>query len=78
MEDVVLKAAVRWWRAKRPAHYRLADHIKNPTVGCLSTEERELAEAVGAHERARVVSLVVAVEQRRRQRESGADPVQPT
>ena len=71
VDDVVLKAAVRWWRAKRPAHYRLADHIKHPTVGCLTTEERELAEAVAAHERARVIALVAAVEQRQRERQSG-------
>ena len=66
MDDSVLKAAVTWWRSKRPAHYRLTDHLKHPRVGCSTVEERDLARAVAEHERARIISVIRLAEQRRR------------
>lgn len=70
MDEVVLKAAVRWWRAKRPANYNVTEHIKHPTVGCTTVEERELAQAVSEHERVRMVRLLQAAEVLRQQRAS--------
>lgn len=54
-EREVLRAAVAWWRTKRPRSYTRADHIGNATVNVATDAEKLLAEAVAMFEEAKHV-----------------------
>ena len=40
------KAALNWWKSKRPLAYTKANHLKNPTINCQNHAQDTLAEAV--------------------------------
>jgi len=48
LKEAVFKAAVKWWRGRRPYEYRLKEHLDNPTVNTHDHNERRLAKAVAA------------------------------
>ncbi len=47
----VVDAAEVWWKGRRPISFRLAQHLKNPTVNCTDDAEVALARAVAAWKR---------------------------
>lgn len=44
----VVAAAETWWQSKRPTRWRVAQHLKNPTINTTSEAEKILARAVAA------------------------------
>jgi len=42
----VERAAIQWWRSRRPQAFNLREHLANPTVNTIGSSERELAKAV--------------------------------
>ena len=40
------KAAMKWWKLKRPLAYTESQHIKNPTINCRNWPESNLAAEV--------------------------------
>lgn len=53
-ESAVLRAAIRWWEARRPVSWSKGRHAVNPKVNCSSDAEAELAMAVAAAVAAKV------------------------
>lgn len=49
-EEIVLQSAFRWWRSHRPIGWSLEDHLKRPTVNCVTKLERQLARDVSSLE----------------------------
>ena len=43
------KAAIAWWRSKRPVDWSQAEHLKNPTINVATEREAGLALAVARH-----------------------------
>lgn len=44
----VLRAAVAWWRKKRPVSFDQAEHIANPTINTTTPAEKRLAKVVAS------------------------------
>lgn len=40
------KAAIAWWKNKRPLEYTPKDHYLNPTINTVDNKEKALAHAV--------------------------------
>ena len=51
--DAVVRAAMSWWRARKPLVFSLKDHLENPTINTFDLWERALAEACAAVEKER-------------------------
>jgi len=49
-EASVLRAALAWWRKKRPEFFTTKDHIESPTYNCYASEIN-IARAVARLER---------------------------
>ena len=45
--DAVVRAAMNWWRSRRPLAFSLKDHLENPTVNT-TLKESALARACAA------------------------------
>ena len=43
------RAAIRWWKGKRPLSYNHKQHLANPEVNCCSVFEHQLCKAVHKH-----------------------------
>ena len=39
-EEKLLSHALRWWRSTRPEGWELADHLRNPLIGCAKGSHR--------------------------------------
>lgn len=48
-ESEVLKAAVAWWKGKRPTGDTVEDHLGHPTINTTTLREARLAEAVAMY-----------------------------
>jgi hypothetical protein len=48
----LIKAALSWWKWKRPVEWSVAEHLKNPTINTVTDREAKLA-----RECAKVVQL---------------------
>lgn len=46
--DAVVRAAMSWWRFRRPMVFSLKDHLENPTINTFDFRERALARACAA------------------------------
>lgn len=46
--DAVVRAAMKWWRSRRPLAFSLEDHLENPTINTFDLQERSLARACAA------------------------------
>jgi hypothetical protein len=40
------KAAIKWWRSKKPLYMKASDYLNEPTINCNNVFDMELAEAV--------------------------------
>jgi hypothetical protein len=50
LEDEVIKAALHWWKMRRPLNYSLNQHLENPMVNaCNTPASARLAKAVGRY-----------------------------
>jgi hypothetical protein len=46
-ENMVIIAAIQWWKSKKPRGWTYEQHMSNPTVNCEKTkEEKELAKSI--------------------------------
>ena len=41
-----MRIAKLWWEYKRPVNYKIEQHLKNPTINCVTEAERVLAEEI--------------------------------
>ena len=39
----VVRAVHKWWRYKRPLRWSIIEHCDNPTINCMTEEEKNLA-----------------------------------
>jgi len=46
--DDLTRAAISWWKSKRPNDYTAKDHVKNWQVNTFNNAEKNLAKAVAA------------------------------
>jgi hypothetical protein len=46
-EKRVIKAAMAWWKGRRPCEYTHKQHVENPTINVVNDGERRLAWACG-------------------------------
>ena len=44
----VERAAIGWWRTRRPLDWSVEEHLETPAVNCVTYHEEKLAEAVAA------------------------------
>lgn len=51
--DAVVRAAMNWWRSRRPLAFSLKDHLENPTINTFDLRERALARACAAIQKER-------------------------
>lgn len=42
---LVVQAALRWWRKRKPIAWSLDEHLRQPSVNCTTPSEHELAHA---------------------------------
>jgi|WetSurMetagenome_2_1015567.scaffolds.fasta_scaffold1537050_2 hypothetical protein len=48
MPSNVERAAIAWWRSRKPLAFTAAEHLENPCINTQSDAERRLAKAVAA------------------------------
>lgn len=40
------KAAIKWWRNRKPKYMKVSDYLYEPTINCYNVFDMELAEAI--------------------------------
>jgi len=48
MPSNLTRAAIAWWRSRKPLYFTAAEHLENPYINMQSDAERRLAKAVAA------------------------------
>lgn len=49
--DLII-AASTWWVHKRPSNWTEVDHLKKPTIHCLTQADKDLAETIATYREA--------------------------
>ena len=44
--EPLMRIAKLWWEHERPVNYKIEQHLKNPTINCVTEAERVLAEEI--------------------------------
>jgi ribosomal protein S27E len=56
-EERIIKAAISWWKSRRPVSWTHKMHIENPSVNTTGPRERCIAEAVAKYLRAKKMTI---------------------
>lgn len=48
-EQLVVAAAIRWWKSKRPLAYSHREHLENPRVNTVTDAETRLAHSIAKY-----------------------------
>ena len=46
---MIVQQALRWWRMRRAPGMKLDNHVKDPTINCVGSEEFGLALAIAQY-----------------------------